>query len=76
MAEQRERPLYRYGAEKEERAAFERRYGKKHGDYVYGAVVGKVKRERSHAHRHSRGHHRGPCDGSCRSAHRAHSHSR
>ena len=37
--------LYRNGAESIEKRKFERKYGKKKGDYVYGAVVGKVKRE-------------------------------
>jgi hypothetical protein len=37
--------LYRNGAESFERKKFEKRYGKKKGDHVYGAVVGKVKRE-------------------------------
>ena len=32
-----------------EKRAFERRYGKKHGDYVFGATVGKVYRERKAA---------------------------
>ena len=39
--------LYREGAEPSERRKFEREYGKKKGDYVYGAVVGKVARERA-----------------------------
>ena len=43
--------LYRNGAKYRERKKFEERYGKKKGDYVYGAVVGKVKRERA-AKRH------------------------
>ena len=38
--------LYRDGAASHERRKFEREYGKKKGDYVYGAVVGKVRRER------------------------------
>ena len=38
--------LYRNGARYREIKKFEREYGKKKGDYVYGAVVGKVKRER------------------------------
>ena len=38
--------LYREGAEPRERKKFEDEYGKKKGGYVYGAVVGKVKRER------------------------------
>ena len=37
--------LYRNGAKYREQKKFEREYGKKKGDYVYGAVVGKVKRE-------------------------------
>jgi len=38
--------LYRNGAKYREKKKFEERYGKKKGDYIYGAVVGKVKRER------------------------------
>ena len=38
--------LYRNGAKDRERKKFEREYGKRKGDYVYGAVVGKVRRER------------------------------
>ena len=38
--------LYRNGAESREKKKFEKEYGKKKGDYVYGATVGKVKRER------------------------------
>jgi hypothetical protein len=38
--------LYRNGAKYGERKKFEAEYGKKKGDYVYGAVVGKVRRER------------------------------
>lgn len=41
------RHLYRNGAEPREMREFEERYGKKKGDYVYGATVGKVKRERA-----------------------------
>ena len=40
------RRLYRKGAKKRELRAFERQYGKKKGAYVYGATVGRVKRER------------------------------
>ncbi len=40
------RRLYRKGAKKRELRAFERKYGKKKGSYIYGATVGKVKRER------------------------------
>lgn len=40
------RRLYRGGAKKSEEAKFERRYGKVKGKRVYGATVGKVKRER------------------------------
>ena len=38
--------LYRHGAKRREERKFEERYGKEHGDYVYGAVVSKVKKER------------------------------
>jgi hypothetical protein len=38
--------LYRNGAKYKEKKKFEQEYGMKKGDYVYGAVVGKVKRER------------------------------
>ena len=38
--------LYRNGAKYRERKKFENEYGRKKGDYVYGAVVGKVRRER------------------------------
>jgi len=37
--------LYRNGAKTKELHKFEKEYGKKKGDYVYGATVGKVKRE-------------------------------
>lgn len=38
--------LYRKGARKRQIAKFRRKYGAR-GAYVYGAVVGKVKRERA-----------------------------
>ena len=38
--------LYREGAKRGELRKFENRYGKEKGKRVYGAVVGKVKRER------------------------------
>ena len=38
--------LYTHGAKTREERAFEREYGKRKGKYIYGAVVGKVKRER------------------------------
>jgi hypothetical protein len=38
--------LYRNGAKKNELREFQKEYGKKKGEYVYGATVGKVKRER------------------------------
>jgi hypothetical protein len=38
--------LYQYVAKKEQEKKFEREYGKKRGDYIYGATVGKVRRER------------------------------
>ena len=40
------RRLYRKGAKKRELREFQRRYGAKKGAYIYGATVGKVKRER------------------------------
>jgi len=45
--------LYRDGAKYKELKIFERRYGKEKGDYIYGAVVGKIKRERE-AKKHKR----------------------
>ena len=42
--------LYRKGAKKKELRAFERKYGRK-GKYIYGAVIGKVKRERQRKYR-------------------------
>jgi hypothetical protein len=38
--------LYKNGAKYREKKKFEREYGPKKGDYVYGATVGKVRRER------------------------------
>lgn len=46
--------LYRDGAKGREKAAFERKYGKRKGATVYGAVVGKVRRERRAARRRLR----------------------
>ena len=43
--------LYRNGAKYNEKKKFEKKYGKKKGDYIYGAVVGKVKRERQRKRR-------------------------
>lgn len=48
----RRKHLYREGAEPGMRRQFEERYGKKKGDRVYGATVGKVKRERLAKQRH------------------------
>ena len=42
--------LYRGGAKGRQKKKFEERYGKRKGDYVYGSVVGKVKREREAKH--------------------------
>ena len=42
----RKKHLYRDGAKSSDEREFEERYGKKNGKYIYGAVVGKVKRER------------------------------
>ena len=39
--------LYKNGAKKKELKKFKSRYGKKNGKKVYGAVIGKVKRERA-----------------------------
>ena len=36
--------IYRHGWENRKRREFRKIYGKKKGDYVYGAVVGKVRR--------------------------------
>ena len=43
----KEKHLYRFGAKAREERKFEERYGKVKGKRVYGAVVGKVKRERA-----------------------------
>ena len=75
-----ERHLYRLGASEKEHRQFEREYGargysKERADYIYGATVGKVKREReARAHRHSRGHHPGPCSRDCRAGRVTHQH--
>lgn len=56
----REKHLYRGEGGKEEKREFEERYGKhggrnhKGGDEIYGATVGKVKRERMAKRRHHR----------------------
>lgn len=42
----RAKHLYRNGAKYREERKFEKRYGKRKGDYVYGAVVGKQYRLR------------------------------
>lgn len=48
----RTKHLYKHGAKKKELRSFKHKYGRK-GAYIYGAVVGKVKREMSHKkHRH------------------------
>ncbi len=47
MATKKKGRLYRGGAKRRVERKFERRYGKKRGDYIYGAVVGKVKREQA-----------------------------
>ena len=38
--------LYKDGAKRRELRSFERKYGRKKGKYIYGATVGKVRRER------------------------------
>ena len=48
------RRLYRKGVKKRELRLFERRYGAKKGTYIYGAVIGKVKRERKRKYAHKR----------------------
>jgi len=47
MARKRIKHLYRYGAKRKMLREFQKRYGKKKGIKVYGAVVGKIKRLRS-----------------------------
>ena len=52
---ERAKHLYRDGAKAKELREFEHRYGKEKGKRVYGAVVGKVYRERySHSYRGGR----------------------
>lgn len=46
--------LYLFGAKGREKRKFERRYGKSKGAFIYGAVVGKVKRERAARRRKKR----------------------
>jgi len=46
VAKRKTKHLYRDGAKRSQERKFEKRYGKKKGDRVYGAVVGKVARER------------------------------
>ncbi|MGC8516893.1 MAG: hypothetical protein ACP5MT_03305 [Candidatus Acidifodinimicrobium sp.] len=43
--------LYRDHAKSHELLLFEKRYGRK-GKYIYGATVGKVKRERARKRKH------------------------
>ena len=77
-----ERHLYRLGSSNRERRRFEREYedrgySKEQADYIYGATVGKVKREReARAHVHSRGHHPGRCSRDCRAGRVTHQHPR
>ena len=52
MAKRRRKHLYRDGARSAELRAFERRYGKRKGKYIYGATVGKVYRERHRRRRY------------------------
>jgi len=47
MARKRMKHLYKYGAKSKMLKEFEKRYGKKKGAKIYGAVVGKIKRLRS-----------------------------
>ena len=46
--------LYRKGGKAREEPKFEKRYGKVKGKRVYGATVGKVKRERQAKRRRAR----------------------
>jgi hypothetical protein len=46
--------LYRYGAKKYMIREFEKRYGKRKGKEIYGAVVGKIKRLREAKRRRRR----------------------
>jgi hypothetical protein len=43
---QKQKHLYKFGAKRGQLRKFENRYGKNKGKRVYGAVVGKVRRER------------------------------
>ncbi len=43
--------IYRHGAKHKMLKEFEKRYGKKKGKYVYGAVVGKLYRARLKRHK-------------------------
>ena len=47
MARKRTKHLYRHGAKKKMLKEFKKRYGKKKGAKIYGAVIGKIKRLRS-----------------------------
>ena len=80
MARRRRSHLYRDGADSRERRLFEAEYGHQRGDYVYGAVVWKVRRERearyAHAHPHGSRHHGGRCAGHCRRGRSPHVHRR
>ncbi len=38
--------IYKFGAAKKEIKKFQKEYGKEHGKYVYGAVVGNLTRQR------------------------------
>ena len=46
--------LYRKGAKYRRKKEFEKRYGKRKGDYVYGATVGKIKRLRQKKYGHKK----------------------
>ena len=48
------RHLYKGRERRAELRDFQREYGKRKGRYSYGAVVGKVKREREAKHRRGR----------------------
>lgn len=50
--------LYKKGAKYREEKKFQEEYGKERGKYIYGAVVGKVKRERMAKKKRKSSHHR------------------
>lgn len=51
---ERQKHLYRDGAEPAELRKFEREYGREKGRQIYGATVGKVRREQQKHHKKAR----------------------